>query len=80
MELDLHGMKLWEAMEEIGYRLEECKVKGARQITLIHGHHGKAVLKDYIRSKGFLKEMKREGHSLKRLKSSNPGVSIFELR
>ncbi len=25
MEIDLHGLELWEALEEIVYKLEECK-------------------------------------------------------
>lgn len=33
MEIDLHGLELWEALEEIVYKLEECKTRGIREIT-----------------------------------------------
>lgn len=54
MEIDLHGLELWEVLEEIVYKLEECKTRGIREITLIHGFHRGQVLKNYIQSEGFL--------------------------
>jgi len=79
MDLDLHGYELWEALEEILYKLEECRVMGIREISIIHGYHGRKVLKRYIQSEGFLKEMAREGFQLERKTSPNPGVSCFLL-
>ena len=35
VEIDLHGLELWEAIEEIVYNLEDCQIKGIREITLI---------------------------------------------
>jgi len=77
MEIRIRGLELWEALEEISYRLEECQIKGIQEISIIHGYRKGQVLKNYIQSEGFLKEMKREGFRLKRIESSNPGVSNF---
>jgi len=33
VEIDLHGLELWQALEEIVYKLEECKTIGIREIT-----------------------------------------------
>ena len=40
MEIDLHGFELWEALEEIVCCLEECRVKGISEISIIHGYYG----------------------------------------
>ena len=77
MEIDLHGLELWEALEEIVYKLEECKTRGIQEITLIHGFHRGKVLKNYIQSKGFLKEMEKEGFKLKKKNNPNSGASNF---
>ena len=79
MELDLHGYELWEALEEILYHLEECHAIGIREISIIQGYHGGKVLKRFIQSKGFLKEMVRKGFQLERKTSSNLSVSCFIL-
>ena len=79
MEIDLHGFELREAIDEISYCLDVCQAKGIQDISIIHGYHGKQVLKDYIESEGFLKEMAREGFKLNRKSSSNPGISHFSL-
>lgn len=79
LELDLHGMELYEALEEIAFCLEECKVSGTTEITLVHGYHGDAVLKNYIQSAGFLKEMQKEGHTLRNIGSPNPGCTTFKI-
>jgi len=77
MEVDIHGFELWGAIEEIIYCLEECKVRGIQEISIIHGYHSGKVLKKYIQSEGFLKEIAREGFRLKMKESSNIGVSCF---
>ena len=77
MEIDLHGLELLEALDEIAYKLEECQMKGIREITLIHGFHKGQVLKNYIRSEGFLKEMAKEGFKLKKNINPNSGTSRF---
>ncbi len=77
MEKNLHGLELWEAIEEILYKLGECQMKGIREITLIHGFHKGQVLKNYIQSEGFLKEMGKEGFKLMRKGNTNRGASSF---
>ncbi|MHA1150998.1 MAG: Smr/MutS family protein [Promethearchaeota archaeon] len=79
MEIDLHGLTLEDALDEICYKLEECRANMVREISLIHGFHRGQIIKNYFESEGFIKEMKRAGFLLKRRKSSNPGVSIFFL-
>lgn len=77
MEVDIHGMRLWEAIDEILYRLEECRVNGIEMISIVHGYrHGK-VLKDYIRSKGFIREIKRAGFILKKQRTRDQGSTSF---
>lgn len=80
MEIDVHGMRLWEAIDEIIYCLEECRVQEVHAITIIHGYHHGRVLKDYIQSRGFIREMKREGFHLKKHKSSRQGATTFLIR
>jgi len=77
VEVDIHGFELWEAIEEIIYYLEEYKVRGIQEISIIHGYHSGQVLKNYIQSESFLKEIAREGFRLKMKESSNIGVSCF---
>ena len=77
MEIRIRGLDLFEALEENSYRLEECQIKGKPEISIINGNRKGQVLKNYIQSWVFLKEMKREGFRLKRIESSNPGVSSF---
>ena len=52
-------------------------MKGIREITLIHGFHKGQVLKNYIQSEGFLKEMAKEGFELMRKDTTNRGTSSF---
>jgi dsDNA-specific endonuclease/ATPase MutS2 len=80
MEIDIHGLHLWEAIDEIIYFLEECRLNGIQEISIVHGYHHGKILKDYIRSDGFIKEMRREGFSLKKIKSSNEGVTRFLIK
>ncbi|TXT62438.1 MAG: hypothetical protein BAJALOKI3v1_580016 [Promethearchaeota archaeon] len=80
METDIHGLHLWEAIDEILYCLEECRVNDIDEITIIHGYrHGK-VLKDYIRSKGFIREMKRAGFHLRMRGLRTQGETCFQIR
>ena len=80
MEIDLYGMELYEALEEIAYCLEESKAIGTTELKLIHGYHGKAVLKNYITSRGFIKDMSKEGFDIQILESSNPGSTTFKIK
>ncbi|TXT57122.1 MAG: hypothetical protein BAJALOKI1v1_1870001 [Promethearchaeota archaeon] len=80
MEIDIHRMDLWEAIDEIIYLLEECQIHKERTITIIHGYrHGK-ILKDYIHSEGFIREMKKAGFSLKKKTIRNQGATTFFIK
>jgi hypothetical protein len=61
MDIDIPGFELWEAIEEILFKLEECRIKGIQEILIIHGYQHGQRLKSYIQSEGFIKEMAREG-------------------
>ncbi|MEJ2280121.1 MAG: Smr/MutS family protein [Candidatus Lokiarchaeota archaeon] len=61
MEIDIHGLRLWEAIDEILYFLEECKANDIKEISIIHGYHHGNILKDYIRSEGFIIEIAKNG-------------------
>ena len=79
MKCDLHGYRLFEAIEEIIDRISYCLSSEVSKIFLIHGYkHGK-VLKSYIRSENFLKDMMREGIKLKELSNNNPGATMFQI-
>ncbi len=78
-EINLHGMELTEALIEIHYALKECKNEGFNVIEIIHGYHSGTVLKTYIQSPKFLKEMKKDGFMLKRIRSSNQGATRFQI-
>ena len=79
MQIDIHGFELNEAIDEISYTLNACKIEGIKEISIIHGYHHGQVLKNYIRSEGFLNEMKREGYELRRKREDNPGITNFDL-
>ena len=79
MEINIHGLELIEALDEISYTLSFCKIEGITEISIIHGCHHGQVLKNYIRSEGFLKEMKGEGYELRRKCEDNPGITNFDL-
>ena len=79
MKIDLHGYELWEAVEELIQTIEECKIKGDCELEVVHGYKHGQVLKNYLRSEGFIMEMGREGHKLKKNYGSNPGTSKFEI-
>ena len=57
--------------------LEECKINGDGEITIIHGYKHGQVLKNYFRSNKFLVEMAREGFQLKMKAISDSAISSF---
>jgi predicted HAD superfamily phosphohydrolase len=79
MEIDIHGMRLWEAIDEIIYRLEESRLHEDEALKVIHGYRRGKVLKDYIQSEGFIREMKRAGYSLKKRGIRNRGATTFQI-
>ena len=77
LEINVHGHELWGAIDEVLSALEECKIKGHRDINIIHGYKHGQVLKNYFRSNKFLAEMAREGFRLKFKVNSDPEISSF---
>ena len=49
VELDVHGMTLFQAQTAIDAALR--RAKGAYRIRVIHGYHGGTALRDGIRSR-----------------------------
>ena len=77
LEINVHGHELWGAIDEVLSALEECKLKGEREINIIHGYKHGQVLKNYFRSNKFLVEMSRESFQLKIKAISDQAVSSF---
>jgi len=79
LEINVHGQELWGAIDEVLSSLEECKIKGEREINIIHGYKHGQVLKNYFRSNKFVVEMAREGFQLKIKDISDPAISSFAI-
>jgi len=79
LEINVHGHELWGAIDEVLSALEECKIKGEREINIIHGYKHGQVLKNYFRSNKFLVEMSRESFQLKIKDISDPAISSFAI-
>jgi DNA-nicking Smr family endonuclease len=80
MKIDIHGLHLWEAIDEIIYCLEECQENDITEISIIHGYRHGNVLKDYVQSSGFIREMKRAGFHLKTSETRNQGETHFQIK
>ncbi|MEJ2249868.1 MAG: Smr/MutS family protein, partial [Candidatus Lokiarchaeota archaeon] len=68
------------SIDEIIYRLEECRINGIKEISIIHGYRHGNILKDYIRSEGFLIEMEKAGFTLEIRNSQNEGLTCFLIK
>lgn len=79
MKTDLHGFRLFDAIEEIIDLIEYCLSSGERIIFIIHGYKHGQVLRNYFRSKEFIEDMKEEGYNLKELNHPNPGASMYRI-
>ena len=79
MKCDLHGFRLFDAIEEIRNNIESCSKSGEKVIFIIHGYRNGQVLKNYFRSKEFIEDMVDEGYKLKELPHPNPGASMFKI-
>jgi NDP-sugar pyrophosphorylase family protein len=80
MEIDVHGLHLWESIDEILYYLEECRTNGIHEIIIIHGYRHGNILKEYIRSEGFIIEMEKAGYNLEMKPPRREGITQFELK
>ncbi|QEE16817.2 hypothetical protein DSAG12_02647 [Promethearchaeum syntrophicum] len=79
----MHNNRFKEAIEKVLIYLRTCWKKKISKISIIHGYHGH-ILKDYIESSRFIKDMEDEGFFLKKINTkkqnkNNPGVSIFKI-
>ncbi|MFW9876566.1 MAG: Smr/MutS family protein [Candidatus Thorarchaeota archaeon] len=79
MKADLHGFRLFEAIEEIIDIIEDCLSSRDYSLLIIHGYRRGQVLKNYFRSKKFLEDMASEGIRIKELNYPNPGASMFKI-
>lgn len=81
MQVDLHGMELVEAQEELYLALQECVAAGDPVLEVIHGHSHGQVLRNYVRSPAFPREMAILGFPLQKLSGAtrNPGVTVFRV-
>ncbi|MHA1643108.1 MAG: hypothetical protein DRO88_02450 [Promethearchaeia archaeon] len=79
MKIDLHGMELIEAVIEILYCIREADLSTDNIIEIVHGYHSGYILKNYIRSKRFIQEIRKEGFIITPIRSNNPGVSFFKI-
>ena len=80
MKIDLHGNILVEALDEILLCLEECELIGDNHVEIVHGYRHGQILKNYVQSEKFIREMARAGYALIRTNSPNRGTSCFELK
>ena len=80
MILDVHNLSLNEALDEILYKLDECKECGENILQIIHGHKHGTTIRDYIRSSSFISEMAKNGNEFVKKSFSQEGVSIFQLK
>ena len=80
MKINLHGFSLDDALDEISYKLEECREIGDFILEIIHGYKHGTKIKDYLMLDLFLKEFSHRGYYLSLRNISNKGTTIFELK
>ena len=80
MILDVHNHSLEEAIEAILYKFDECKECRDNSLQIIHGHKHGTVIKDYVRSSGFILEVAKMGNEIIESSFSQEGVTIFKLK
>ena len=80
MKLNVHGLFLYDAIEEIMIKFDECIEVGDFSLEIIHGHKHGTIIKDYIRSNEFLKKATRNGYEIVNKNFSDNGVTIFTLK
>ena len=79
IKCDLHGYRLFDAIEEIIGVIECCISSGDSDIFIIHGYRRGQVLKNYFRSSKFLEDLSDVGYYLKEIIHPNPGASMFKI-
>ena len=78
--LGAKNLSLDEAIDEIIYKFDDCKECGEDILQIIHGDKHGTIIRDYVRSSGFISEMAKNGNELIQKSFSQPGVSIFKLK
>ena len=79
MKLNVHGLLLEEAIEQIMMKFYECVELDDESLEIIHGYKHGTSIKDRIRSESFLNESARSGFKIINKNNSDPGVTIFQL-
>ena len=49
LEVDIHGMRVWQAKEELEALLDRCG-GDVHEIVVIHGYHGGQALQNMVRN------------------------------
>lgn len=80
MKLNVHDLFLKDALDEIMVKLDECRELGNNTLEIIHGYKHGTIIKDYIRSDGFITDVARNGHEFASKNFSDKGVSLFQLK
>jgi DNA-nicking Smr family endonuclease len=81
MKIDLHGLTLDEAIIELRLGVVESLQMDDLVIEIVHGYHGGQVLKTYLHSSQFERDMRKEGITISRLKKgSTPGAMLVKIQ
>ncbi len=80
MKIDVHNYSVEEAIDEILYKLEECRELEVIKIEIIHGYRHGTKIREYIRSYKFNKEISRKGYQITQKNQINQGSTILELK
>jgi len=80
MKLNVHKLYLNDALDEIMIKFDECRKLGDNTLEIIHGYKHGTIIKDYIRSDGFIKDVARNGHEIESKNFSDKGVTVFQLK
>jgi len=76
---DLHGLFLDESKKEIKQAFKKCQENGSDRVEIIHGHVHGQVLKNYIRSKKFIKDMHFRQFDVRIFDKSDPGATTIKI-
>ena len=81
MKIDLHSLTLDEAIIELKLGLLESIQMDNSIVEIIHGYHGGQVLKTYLHSTQFERDMRKAGITISRLKKgSTPGSMLIKIQ
>jgi hypothetical protein len=78
MKVDVHGFELDGALLEIYMALEQCRLDGDETIEIVHGFHNGEVIKTYLGTPKFKKQVEAQGFFLTRV-ASIKGSTTFRI-